>query len=170
MQKKISVWSESLFYTILSFTLTVAAARIIGFLVIKTDNLPKSLFLNINGFRLHHFVYGNILIVALSFAEMILGVRLPKKVTGLLYGIGLGLIIDEFALWSGAITYLKAETLQVFNGINLIAVVLVLSAMIYMLRRRMRIRRLLARVEELEAEKLRIERVRAQEAVISQKA
>ncbi|MGE5392830.1 MAG: hypothetical protein ACM3NH_03755 [Candidatus Saccharibacteria bacterium] len=151
MQKKISVWSEPLFYTILAFMVTVIAARIIGFMVIRTADLPKSLFLNINGYRLHHFVYGNVVIVALSFIELILGISLPKKATGLIYGIGLGLVIDEFALWSGAITYLKAETLQVFNGINIVAVVLTLLAMVYMLKRRLKLFRLEARVAELEA-------------------
>lgn len=120
----------------MTFLVVVLLARIIGYFIIMTDELPRSLLVNIRGYRLHHFVYGNFIIMILSFLNIVLDKKIPPKTNAIIYGIGLGLIIDEFALWSGAITYLSANSLQVFNEINMAAVATVAIIMLVISHRR----------------------------------
>lgn len=134
-KKNIRLFSlqEPLAITLFTFLTVVLIARLIAFFVIKTDELPRSLFISIDGFRLHHFVYGNFIILIMGFLQIVLGKNIPRRLGAFIYGIGLGLVIDEFALWSGAIRYLSADPLQVFNTINFSAVVVVTMIMLWVL-------------------------------------
>lgn len=124
---------------LLSFLIVVLLARFISYLVIQTNDLPEWLFVTVYGFRLHHFVYGNAILGWLGFAKFVLELKIPKRITALIYGIGLGLVIDEFSLWSGGLTYLLPNNVYVINTVNLGAVIVVALAIflvIYMKHRR----------------------------------
>lgn len=54
-----------------------------------------------NGKRVHHFVYGNFLVVGASFLVIALNVNPNNIYVVLAYGIGLGLVLDEFPHWIG---------------------------------------------------------------------
>jgi hypothetical protein len=124
---------EPLTVTLLAFLITVVLARLFGFLIIDANLLPESLLLKIAGFRLHHFVYGNIIVVIISFLKIALGHKIPPRFSALIYGIGLGLIIDEFALWLGALSYLAHNSFQVFYNLNIAAVFLMTTIMLIIL-------------------------------------
>lgn len=82
-------------------------SRLIAYLVIAQGSLPHSLFVRVHGFRLHHFVYGNLLILITSFLAIAVNARVNRNWLALFYGIGLGLVLDEFPLWMGDISQLN---------------------------------------------------------------
>ncbi len=90
-----------------------ALSRLIAYLALNAHLLPHSVFLNIHGFRLHHFVYGNILIFITSFLAIAARLRLNWNWLALFYGIGLGLVLDEFPLWMGDIHELNSYVLWI---------------------------------------------------------
>lgn len=119
---------------LISFLITVFISRLIGFLVIDEHALPKGLFLDIHGFRLHHFVYGNFIITILGFFIILLGAQIPSGIAALIYGVGLGMVMDEFVLWLGSIRYLSVNSLWVFNIVNSTAVIVVTAIMLLIIR------------------------------------
>jgi hypothetical protein len=86
---------------LISIVTVFAISRIITFSIIEWKILPKFLFSALGAFRLHHFVYGNMLITITSFLAIGLGIRKHKNWFALFYGVGLGLVLDEFLLWVG---------------------------------------------------------------------
>jgi hypothetical protein len=122
---RIFSFDEPITVTLLTFLIVVFLARAISYLVIEQQALPHALFVTIEGYRLHHFVYGNFIILVIGFLKIVLGLKIPPRFAALVYGVGLGLVIDEFALWSGAIRYLGPGSLQVFNAVNVSAVMVV---------------------------------------------
>lgn len=106
-------------------------SRLITFSVLEWKILPKSLFAVLGEFRLHHFVYGNILITVTSFLAIGLGIRKHKNWFALFYGIGLGLVLDEFLLWIGDVEQLTSNVLWIPYSTTAIAVVgLIISTLI----------------------------------------
>lgn len=89
----------SLLIILASIVSVVIISRLITFAVLKWKVLPKNTLSN--GKRVHHFVYGNVLIVFTSFLVIGLGVDGAAWWIALLYGIGLGLVLDEFPHWIG---------------------------------------------------------------------
>ncbi|KKP47513.1 MAG: hypothetical protein UR39_C0004G0017 [Candidatus Woesebacteria bacterium GW2011_GWA1_33_30] len=118
---------------LLSIIVVFLISRIGSFLVL-TGILPWYLFANINGFRLHHFVYGNILITITSFFAIGLGIRKHKNWFALFYGIGLGLVLDEFVLWMGDISQLTSYVLFIPYSLTAITVASLIIATIIMVR------------------------------------
>lgn len=82
--------------------------RSVAYLALEKHVLPLSVFLNVNGFRLHHFVYGNILILITSFLAIGLSTKVNRSWLALFYGLGLGLVLDEFPLWMGDVHQLQS--------------------------------------------------------------
>lgn len=109
-------------------------SRIITYLVLTKGMLPISLFANIGSFRLHHFVYGNILILVTSFLAIGLGIRKHKNLFAIFYGIGLGLVLDEFLLWMGDVKQLTSNVLFIPYSITAVAIASLLIATIIMYR------------------------------------
>lgn len=106
-------------------------SRLITFSVLEWKILPKSLFAVLGEFRLHHFVYGNILITVTSFLAIGLGIRRHKNWFALFYGIGLGLVLDEFLLWMGDVKQLTSNVLWIpYSGAIIAAVALLISTII----------------------------------------
>jgi hypothetical protein len=111
-----------------------AISRFITFSVMEWKILPKFLFAAFGDFRLHHFVYGNVLITITSFLAIGLGIRKHKNWFALFYGIGLGLVLDEFLLWIGDVEQLTSNVLWIpYSGI-IVAVVALLISTIIMVR------------------------------------
>ncbi len=121
---------------LIAFLVTVFLSRLVGFLVIDAHALPLTLFVDIHGYRLHHFVYGDLIIAILGFVTFFLEVKLPKGIGALLYGIGLGLVMDEFVLWLGSMTYLSVKSFWVFNTTNSVAVISIAAIMMILIWRR----------------------------------
>jgi len=92
-----------------SILIVFGISRLIAYLIITKGFLSHSLFITIDGFRLHHFVYGNILIVLTGFIAIGLKVKVNPNWLALFYGIGLGLVLDEFPLWMGNINQLNSN-------------------------------------------------------------
>lgn len=70
-------------------------------MVLKWKILPLSTLSN--GKRPHHFVYGNFLIILTSFLVIGLGIDPENTFVIVAYGIGIGLILDEFPHWMGSV-------------------------------------------------------------------
>lgn len=116
---------------LLSIISVFIVSRIITFSVIQWKILPPFLFAALGEFRLHHFVYGNILITITSFLAIGLGIRKHKNWFALFYGIGLGLVLDEFLLWMGDIEQLTSNVLWIpYSGLIITTVALLISTII----------------------------------------
>lgn len=103
-------------------------------MILVQKSLPYYLFLDFGFFRLHHFVYGNILITITSFLAIGLGIRKHKNWFALFYGIGLGLVLDEFLLWMGDVKQLTNIVLFIPHSFTIIAIVSLFIASIIMIR------------------------------------
>lgn len=74
-------------------------SRLIAVAVLVWHILPDNILSN--GRRPHHFVYGNFLVVLASFAVIGLDIEPSNMIVLIAYGIGLGLVLDEFPHWIG---------------------------------------------------------------------
>ena len=119
---------------LLSIVSVFIISRFIAFSVLEWKILPKFLFAVLGDFRLHHFVYGNILITITSFLAIGLGIRKHKNWFALFYGIGLGLVLDEFLLWIGDVKQLTSNVLWIPYSGTAIATVSLAIATIIMFR------------------------------------
>ena len=76
-------------------------------------------------------MYGNVLITITSFLAIGLGIRRHKNWFALFYGIGLGLVLDEFLLWMGDVKQLTSNVLWIpYSGVIIAAVALLISTII----------------------------------------
>jgi hypothetical protein len=119
---------------LVSMIVVFIISRLITYLVIIKHTLPGSLFLNIKGFRIHHFVYGNIIITVTSFLAIGLGIKSHKRLFAICYGIGLGLVLDEFLMWMGDVPLFSTNVLWVPHSTSVIAVAALLVASFIMVR------------------------------------
>lgn len=117
-----------------SIVVVFIISRLVTFSVMEWKIFPPALFARIGDFRLHHFVYGNILITITSFFAIGLGIRKHKNWFALFYGIGLGLVLDEFLLWMGDVKQLTSNVLWIPYSFTIIAFVLLLISSIIMVR------------------------------------
>lgn len=85
------------------------AARFVAYLMVEKQILPHWLSPNLGTFRLHHFVYGNLIILITSFLSIGLGAKINRNWLACFYGIGLGLVLDEFPLWMGYVPQLNSN-------------------------------------------------------------
>jgi len=119
---------------LISIVSVFVISRLIVFSVLEWKILPKSLFALLGEFRLHHFMYGNVLITITSFMAIGLGIRKHKNWFALFYGIGLGLVLDEFLLWIGNVEQLTSNVLWIPYSGTVIAIVSLIIASIIMVR------------------------------------
>lgn len=111
-----------------------AISRTLTYMILVQKSLPQSLFLDFGFFRLHHFVYGNILITITSFLAIGLGINKHKNWFALFYGIGLGLVLDEFLLWMGDTNQLTNIVLFIPHSATVIAIISLFIASVIMVR------------------------------------
>jgi hypothetical protein len=109
-------------------------SRLLTYSILVKKSIPFWLFVNVGDFRLHHFVYGNILILVTSFLAIGLGIRRHKNWFAVFYGIGLGLVLDEFLLWVGDVEQLTSNVLFIPYSIAAVSIASTLIATIIMYR------------------------------------
>ncbi len=80
------------FVIFVSFILSFAAAR----LVVRFG--PETLRLIINTYHVHHFYYGFILLAVANWIALTTDRKHMEQFAAVLFGVGLGLFIDEFGL------------------------------------------------------------------------
>lgn len=83
-------------------------SRFIALASLRWNILPVSVLSN--GKRYHHFVWGNFLIVATAFLVFGLGLNPNNVYLVVLFGVGLGLVLDEFPHWVGDVKELTRNT------------------------------------------------------------
>lgn len=112
-----------------SILATFLVSRFVAYAVLVWRTLPQKTLSN--GNRPHHFVYGNILIVIASFAVIGLGVDPTNIVILIAYGVGLGLVLDEFPHWLGNIKELQRNVPIIRGGLiaTLVALGFILVAL-----------------------------------------
>lgn len=115
-----------------SILATFLVSRFIAYAVLVWHILPEETLSN--GNRPHHFVYGNILIVASSFAVIGLGVDPTSTLVLIAYGVGLGLVLDEFPQWLGNVEELRRNVPIIRSGVVATLVALALIAVMLILK------------------------------------
>lgn len=81
------------FLILISFLVTFAASRIF------TGLFPNTLIV-VRGVHVHHFAYGIFILGIVGFLSLVLERTNKLKLQlAVLYGLGLGLAFDEFAMW-----------------------------------------------------------------------
>lgn len=95
--------SEPPFWMLIGFLASLAGARLVVFLILKYK-LEKQLFALVAGtdpnpMHIHHFNYGLIIASTAGLAALLPFGRRTLRLLAALFGIGCGLIFDEFALF-----------------------------------------------------------------------
>ena len=103
MREHVSSRRERVLLATAGFVLTIVMSRIVtGVLHAKGAGSDGGII--VGGVHLHHFVFGIAIVLGTSMSWLLLGgiddQRLRWfRITAVAYGIGTGLILDEFALW-----------------------------------------------------------------------
>jgi hypothetical protein len=105
-------------------------SRLVTYLILVKKSLPFWLFAQIGGYRLHHFVYGNILILVTGFFAIGLGTKKYHYLFAALYGIGVGLVLDEFLPWVGDVKQLSNNVLFIPDSLKAVFVAFIVTATI----------------------------------------
>jgi hypothetical protein len=90
---------EPAFLLTLAFLLTFGIVRLITY-SIRDQKLP--FFHNVttrSGLHIHHMVPGLVLAIASGYLGIVLSVWRPTSILAILFGIGVALVLDEFALF-----------------------------------------------------------------------
>ncbi|OGE31794.1 hypothetical protein A2631_01520 [Candidatus Daviesbacteria bacterium RIFCSPHIGHO2_01_FULL_44_29] len=85
------------FIVLLSFLITFIIARLTIYLI-DAQILPD-FYLAVGQTHVHHLNYGIFLLSFVGYLALIYHDEAVNEILGILYGIGLGLTFDEFALW-----------------------------------------------------------------------
>ena len=113
-------------------------SRFVAYLGLQVNALPRSIFLTVGTFRLHHFVYGDILLVIAGLLAIVFSEKIPKNLLALVYGIGLGLVLDEFPLWLGDVGQLNGYVVIIPyapTAILLVTIILTVIQIVFVNRR-----------------------------------
>ena len=109
------------------------ASRFIALASLKWKILPVRILSN--GKRYHHFVWGNFLIVGAAFLAFGLGISPDNIYLVTMFGIGLGLVLDEFPHWTGNVKELTRNIPIIPGAIPVVVAVelfiLILITLIY---------------------------------------
>lgn len=92
------------FLMFLSFLITFACARLLVGLIYSGSLQPMFLYVSIGRgdvIHVHHLVYGIVILSVIGFMAVVFPQVIKRKqhLAAILYGVGLGLIFDEAALW-----------------------------------------------------------------------
>lgn len=85
-------------YALAAFLATFLISRLVVFAIMFND--APDLYLRVNGTHIHHHVWG-ILLLAVSGLCLLVSERARRspRLMAMLYGVGLGLTLDEFGMW-----------------------------------------------------------------------
>lgn len=91
---------ETFLYAFIAFVISVAVSRLIALDIEKGRAIFSYLY--IKGYHIHHFYYGILLLIVSNWMSLIrhrkLHRRLFKGINSIMFGGGLGLVVDEFGL------------------------------------------------------------------------
>ncbi len=91
---------ETFLYAFIAFVISVAVSRLIALDIEKGRAIFGYLY--IKGYHIHHFYYGILLLIVSNWMSLIrhrkLHRRLFKGINSIMFGGGLGLVVDEFGL------------------------------------------------------------------------
>jgi CRP-like cAMP-binding protein len=95
--------AEPPFWMLIGFLSALAGARLVVFFILKY-RLEKHFFALVAGpdpnpVHIHHFNYGLVLVGLVGIAALLPQARRRLRLLALLFGIGCGLVFDEFALF-----------------------------------------------------------------------
>jgi hypothetical protein len=85
-------------YTIITYIFTLMLSRLTVFLIELDVNIPFLGYNVVNGYHIHHFSYGIMILVILAFYSLFFRMNRVRDVY-LVFGLALGLIFDEFGIW-----------------------------------------------------------------------
>jgi hypothetical protein len=85
-------------YTIITYIFTLLLSRLTVFLIEADVNIPFLGYNVVNGYHIHHFSYGIMILVVLAFYSLFFRMNRVRDVY-LIFGLALGLIFDEFGIW-----------------------------------------------------------------------
>ncbi len=85
-------------YALAAFLATFIVSRLVVFAIMYND--APDLYLRVNGTHIHHHVWG-ILLLAVSGLCLLVSERARRspRLMAMVYGVGLGLTLDEFGMW-----------------------------------------------------------------------
>jgi len=122
----------NLWIIVILVALVFIISRLIALAVLRWHILPRKALSN--GHRPHHFVYGNILIVLTSFLVIGLGVDTTNVWIAIAYGLGLGLVLDEFPHWLGNVKELTRNTPVIPGALPAVIIVEVVLLVVILLK------------------------------------
>ena len=94
-----SLYRRRSFTILLSFLITFGISRLIVFLIESNVHFGPFTYLIVSGVHIHHFTYGIIIWMFTGFISLFVIDKRSRSILFILYGIGLGLIFDESAIW-----------------------------------------------------------------------
>jgi hypothetical protein len=86
-------------FTLTTYILTILLSRLTVFLIEKDIDFPFLGYNIVKGYHIHHFTYGILLLVTISFTTLFLNATRFNRSLYFLYGLALGLVFDEFGIW-----------------------------------------------------------------------
>lgn len=120
--------SSTPFLISVSFLISFLTARtwVIVFEAEKTDPAPVYLGRNLvlGGYHIHHITYGIILILIAAWLAIHYWSRTIVRISSILYGAGLGLIVDELGFIIGGIEPYQADREVFYIAVFIIGVML----------------------------------------------
>lgn len=83
-----------------SFLLSIFLSRLTVFILAKTNTLRK-VRPHLKSFEIHHLTTGLIILIIAGYLSITNLMSVSKSLLAILYGFGLGLVVDE--LWTGSV-------------------------------------------------------------------
>lgn len=87
-----------------SFILSIIISRLTVFVLVKTNKL-KQVRPHLRSFEVHHLTTGTIILIIAGYLSLTNLFGMSKTLLAILYGFGLGLVVDE--LWAGSVVLSK---------------------------------------------------------------
>jgi hypothetical protein len=108
-------------FTLTTYILTILLSRLTVFLIERDIDFPFLGYNIIKGYHIHHFTYGIMLLVIISFTTLFLNATRINRSLYFLYGLALGLVFDEFGIWlkldptyNQTISYIASGAVAIF--------------------------------------------------------
>lgn len=99
LRKKQMETDYSIYLLTVAFLVTIIVSRITVWLI-EMSYLPQTLYLVVADIHIHHYTYGLFLVSIVGVYAVTQTYNLAiKQALAIFFGAGLGLIVDEFALW-----------------------------------------------------------------------
>jgi hypothetical protein len=130
------VYYSPAFTLLISILATVLVVRLIVYITAGLPHkkgLPRWFQFEIRGLHLHHFVLGNVIILALGFLTIVLQYPIHPTLALIVFGIGLGLILDEFTMWLGNVKHLVSDAIVLRQNVAIVSLVLIILLLIVIL-------------------------------------